>query len=138
MVKNPAGLNQTLTAVIQDQACKNLFFSLNDNAGDGRDISWIWDADMEVIEAEQDRIKHIVCSGLRSGDIALRVKYAGYPVERLQVKTSLKEAIEHIACLECEKIYLLSTYSALFECRKILLDLQKRSAKIPIQVPVRG
>lgn len=138
LVKNPAGLNQTLTTVIQDQADKNLFFALNDNAGDGRDISWIWDADIEVIAEEQERIKHIVCSGLRSGDMALRVKYTGYPVERLQIKTSLKEAIEYIAQLECEKIYLLSTYSALFECRKILLDLQNRSAKMPVQVPARG
>lgn len=138
LVKNPTGLNQSLTTVIQDHASKNLFFALNDNAGDGRDISWIWDADMEVIEDEQERIKHIVCSGLRSGDMALRVKYAGYSVERLAIKTNLKEAIEHITGLEGEKTYLLSTYSALFECRKILLDLQKRSAKIPVQVPARG
>lgn len=137
LVKNPAGLNQSLTAVIQDQAYKNLFFALNDNAGDGRDISWIWDADIEVIGEEQDRIKHIVCSGIRSGDMALRVKYVGYPLERLEIKTDLKEAIEHIAALEGEAIYLLSTYSALFECRKILLDLQKRSAKIPVRVPAR-
>jgi UDP-N-acetylmuramyl tripeptide synthase len=138
LVKNPAGLNQTLTTVIQDQADKNLFFALNDNAGDGRDISWIWDADIEVIAEEQDMIKNVVCSGLRSGDMALRVKYTGYPVERLQIKTSLKEAIEYITGLDGEKIYLLSTYSALFECRKILLDLQKRSAKMPVQVPARG
>jgi UDP-N-acetylmuramyl tripeptide synthase len=138
LVKNPAGLNQSLATVIQDQAYKNLFFALNDNDGDGRDISWIWDADIELIEEEQDWIKHIVCSGLRSGDMALRVKYAGFPVERLDIKTDLKEAIEHIAGLEGEVIYLLSTYSALFECRKILLDLQKQSAKIPVQVPSRG
>ncbi|NLX01909.1 MAG: DUF1727 domain-containing protein [Syntrophomonadaceae bacterium] len=138
LVKNPAGLNQSITAVIQDQTYKNLFFALNDNAGDGRDISWIWDADMEIIEEEQNRIKHIVCSGLRSGDMALRVKYAGYPVDRLEIKTDLKEAIEHITQLECEKIYLLSTYSALFECRKILLELQKRTAKTPDRIPARG
>jgi UDP-N-acetylmuramyl tripeptide synthase len=137
LVKNPTGLNQSLTTVIQDHAYKNLFFALNDNDGDGRDISWIWDADMEVIEEEQDRIKHIVCSGLRSGDMALRVKYAGYPVEKLEIKTNLKEAIEYLTSLEGEKTYLLSTYSALFECRKILLDLQKRSAKMPVQVPSR-
>ena len=93
---------------------------------------------MEIIEEEQNRIKHIVCSGLRSGDMALRVKYAGYPVDRLEIKTDLKEAIEHITQLECEKIYLLSTYSALFECRKILLELQKRTAKTPDRIPARG
>ncbi|MFA7147797.1 MAG: MurT ligase domain-containing protein [Syntrophomonadaceae bacterium] len=137
LVKNPTGLNQSLTTVIQDHSSKNLFFALNDNAGDGRDISWIWDADIEVIEEEQDRIKQIVCSGLRSGDMALRVKYAGYPVERLEIKTNLKEAIKYITGLEGETIYLLSTYSALFECRKILLELQKQADKIPAPVPDR-
>ncbi len=137
LVKNPTGLNQSLATVIQDHAHKNLFFALNDNAGDGRDISWIWDADIEVIEEEQDRIKHIVCSGLRSGDMALRVKYAGYPVDRLEIMTNLKEAIEYVTGVEGEITYLLSTYSALFECRKILLDLQKQSDKIPAPVPDR-
>ena len=120
------------------QLVKEAAEKTNDNAGDGRDISWIWDADMEIIEEEQNRIKHIVCSGLRSGDMALRVKYAGYPVDRLEIKTNLKEAIEHITGLEGEAIYLLSTYSALFECRKILLELQKRTAKTPDRIPARG
>ncbi len=130
LVKNPTGLNQSLTTIIQDHAYKNLFFALNDNDGDGRDISWIWDAGMEVIEEEQDRIKHVVCSGLRSGDMALRIKYAGYPLERLEIKTDLKEAIEYITGLKGEITYLFSTYSALFECRKILLDLQKRMSEV--------
>ncbi len=120
LVKNPTGLNQSLNTVIQDISLKNLFFALNDNQGDGRDISWIWDADIEVIEEEQHRIKQVVCSGWRSGDMALRVKYAGYPVERIAIKSNLKEAIEHITSLESEVVYLFSTYSALFKCRKIL------------------
>src|SRR5690606_2004148 len=114
LVKNPTGLNQSLNTVIQDISLKNLFFALNDNQGDGRDISWIWDADIEVIEEEQHRIKQVVCSGWRSGDMALRVKYAGYPVERIAIKSNLKEAIEHITSLESEVVYLFSTYSALF------------------------
>ena len=52
--------------------------------------------------------------------MALRVKYAGYPVERIAIKSNLKEAIEHITSLESEVVYLFSTYSALFKCRKIL------------------
>ncbi|MDD3890603.1 MAG: MurT ligase domain-containing protein, partial [Syntrophomonadaceae bacterium] len=49
LVKNPAGLNQTMATMKYYATSKNLFLALNDNAGDGRDISWIWDADVEMI-----------------------------------------------------------------------------------------
>lgn len=138
LVKNPTGLNQSLAAVIGNQTSKNLFFALNDKVADGRDISWIWDAEIEVLEADS-RIKQVVCSGIRSGDIALRMKYAGYPAHQLIIKSNLKEGIEYITGLDSEVTYILSTYTALFECRKILLNLQKRSESIPAgKVPARG
>jgi UDP-N-acetylmuramyl tripeptide synthase len=137
LVKNPTGLNQSLAAVIEDQGVKNLFFALNDQVADGRDVSWIWDADIEAIETDR-KIKQIICSGIRSGDIALRMKYAGYPAEQLVIKSNLKEGIEYLSGLTGEINYVLSTYTALFACRKILLGLQKRSAAPAGKVPVRG
>lgn len=138
LVKNPTGLNQSLAAVTDNKSSKNVFFALNDKDADGRDISWIWDADIEAIETDS-RINQIVCSGIRSGDMALRIKYAGYPADRLLIKSSLKEGIEHITGIGSEMTYILSTYTALFECRKILLNQQKRSAAMPSgKVPARG
>jgi len=138
LVKNPTGLNQSLTAVVQNKRPKNLFFALNDKDGDGRDISWIWDADIEVIEEESNCIKSIVCSGTRSGDMALRFKYAGFPVDQLIIKTDLKEGLEYIAGLEDETAYILSTYTALFQCRKILINLQKKSGSMSARLPAQG
>lgn len=138
LVKNPTGLNQSLATMVQNQLIKNLFVALNDNPGDGRDISWIWDANIDVIEKNKDQIKQVVCSGLRSGDMALRIKYTGYPLNQLLIKSDLKEAIEYISNQDSEINYILSTYSALFTCRKILLGLQKRSRTIPVRVPERG
>ncbi|MGS0764743.1 MurT ligase domain-containing protein [Syntrophomonas curvata] len=137
LVKNPTGLNQSLAAVMENPAVKHLFFALNDQVADGRDISWIWDADIEAIETDR-KIKQIVCSGIRSGDIALRMKYAGYPADQLIIKSNLKEGIEYVTSLEGDVSYILSTYTALFECRKILLSLQKRSGAPAGKVPVRG
>lgn len=138
LVKNPTGLNQSLTAVIEDNSDnKNLFFALNDKTADGRDISWIWDAEFEVMESDL-RIKQIVCSGIRSGDIALRMKYSGYPANKITIKSDLKEGISHITSLDGDINYILSTYTALFQCRKVLLTLQKHSALPADKVPARG
>ena len=36
---------------------------LNDNIADGRDVSWIWDADFELLAG---RIRRVTCSGTRA------------------------------------------------------------------------
>lgn len=126
LVKNPTGLNQSLAALGYDRTCKNVFIALNDNAADGRDISWIWDADVEMIATREMNIENLVCSGQRSGDIAVRIKYAGVPENKINIQTGLKEGIELAINLESECSYILSTYTALFECRKILVKLQKQ------------
>ncbi|MDD4801861.1 MAG: MurT ligase domain-containing protein [Syntrophomonas sp.] len=126
LVKNPTGLNQSLATLVQDPAVKNLFIALNDNAADGRDISWIWDADVEVISSDQAHINQIICSGKRSGDMAVRIKYSGFEPAPIVVKPSLEEGIESAIRRESEACYILCTYTALFASRKILLRMQKK------------
>lgn len=53
-----------------------LILSLNDNAADGRDISWIWDVDFAGI-FEKANVKEIYVTGKRCYDMAVRVKYEG-------------------------------------------------------------
>ncbi|WP_276620673.1 Mur ligase family protein [Syntrophomonas wolfei] len=127
LVKNPAALNQTLASLIYDPGRKNLFFALNDNAADGRDISWIWDADVELLEYENVMVEQIVCSGQRSGDLALRFKYAGFPQERIRIEEELPRAIELAVQGSAESSYILCSYTALFGCQRILREMQKRS-----------
>ena len=126
LVKNPTGLNQALLTLSQEPAGKDLFFALNDNVADGRDISWIWDADLELIAGEAgEKIGKIVCSGLRSGDMAVRFKYAGFNPGSLILEADLEKGIVEALQGETEEVYLLSTYTALFQCRKILQQLEK-------------
>lgn len=124
LVKNPTGFNQSLQALLSDHRPKNLFLALNDNAADGRDISWIWDADLEVLAAPGTEISLLVCSGLRSGDMAVRVKYAGVENDLIQIESDLDPAIQKTLAGPGKVSYILSTYTALFQCRKILLRLQ--------------
>jgi len=129
LVKNPTGFNQSLNTVLEDPTDKDVFFALNDNAADGRDISWIWDVDMEQTIGKTDRINHIVCSGLRSGDAAIRFKYSGYSPSKIMVKSELEEGINTILQQDGKIAYILCTYTALFKTRKILAKMQKRSIK---------
>lgn len=136
LVKNPTGLNQSLAMLLSDHSSKNLFIALNDNAADGRDISWIWDANLETVADPDAGINKVICSGLRSGDIAVRVKYAGVATDDIIIKTNLAEGIETAVRLNSTVSYIFSTYTALFECRKILRKMEHRSGRsIPTTRP---
>ena len=49
LVKNPAGANEVLRTLTLEPGEHDVFAVLNDNVADGRDVSWIWDADFEVL-----------------------------------------------------------------------------------------
>lgn len=74
LAKNPAGLNASLSVGEKISGSKTYLISLNDNGADGRDISWIWDADFEKLNRQQ--ITGIICTGSRAEELAVRLKYA--------------------------------------------------------------
>lgn len=131
LVKNPTGLNQTVSMLCQDPRAKSLFIALNDNAADGRDISWIWDADIEDMARSESGIGQVVASGQRSGDMALRIKYADYPAQAIKVETGLEAGIRQALDFEAEVAYILCTYTALIPCRRILQKLQHSAGPGP-------
>ena len=66
---------------------KSLMFILNDYPADGEDISWIWDANFEKV-LEIPNIKNFYCTGTRAEDVALRLKYAGFPTSKIRIYPS--------------------------------------------------
>jgi UDP-N-acetylmuramyl tripeptide synthase len=91
---------------------------LNDRIADGRDVSWIWDADFELLAG---RIRRVTCAGRRAPELALRMKYAGVPTERIQVVDVLAAALDTaLAAAEDRRLYVLPTYTALLELRQEL------------------
>lgn len=114
LIKNPTGASEVLKTVNKNS---NILIAINDNYADGRDVSWLWDAEFEVLS---DVKNDIIVSGIRAEDMALRLKYAGVPVERIKLIKSLKDAIEYIST-QTEKdsnITILPTYTALLEMNK--------------------
>ncbi|MCI2948551.1 lipid II isoglutaminyl synthase (glutamine-hydrolyzing) [Staphylococcus caledonicus] len=74
LAKNPAGMNASLSVGEQLDDKKVYVISLNDNAADGRDTSWIYDADFEKLN-DQD-IGAIIVTGTRAEELQLRLKLA--------------------------------------------------------------
>ncbi|TDM00740.1 Mur ligase family protein [Macrococcus carouselicus] len=89
LAKNPAGLNASLSVGEKIKGSKSYLISLNDNGADGRDISWIWDADFEKLERQT--ITHIICTGNRAEELAVRLKYAEVSAEVI-VERSIEQA----------------------------------------------
>ena len=103
-------------------------FVLNDNPADGRDVSWIWDAEVEKT-VNIKNINQIFCSGRRAEDIALRLKYAGVPVELVEVDDNMDNAIGKVLTEEVEIVYLLPTYTAVFQARELVLARLEGTSK---------
>ena len=74
LIKNPAGANEVLRTLTLEDGQLDLWIALNDGIADGRDVSWIWDADFELLAG---RVRRVTCSGTRAEEMALRLKYAG-------------------------------------------------------------
>ena len=76
LVKNPAGANEILRTLVLEDGELDVLAILNDRTADGKDVSWVWDADFEILAA---RVRHVTCAGTRAAELALRLKYAGVP-----------------------------------------------------------
>ena len=115
LAKNPTGFGQNIAAMLQDRSPKDLIIAINDNAQDGRDISWLWDVDFERLADET--VRSITVSGLRALDMQLRLKYA--EIASTSAKT-VEEAIELRLADGCGNLYVLVNYTALYEAHKYL------------------
>lgn len=123
LVKNPTGYNEGVTTLLSMPGTKNIFMAVNDNDADGRDISWLWDVDFEHLAVNHQEMVMFVCSGLRGEEMALRLKYAGVPLEKITVMREMEAAIPEALAGPGESTYLFSTYTALWPAQKILSGL---------------
>lgn len=119
LAKNPAGFNQNISAVMQDETLKDIIIMINDNDQDGTDISWLWDVDFDRFAGAN--INSITVSGIRCQDMRLRMKYVDIP-SRLEadVESAIRERVEN----GCKNLYVLVNYTALFSTRNVLKKLE--------------
>ncbi|MBI2019759.1 DUF1727 domain-containing protein [Candidatus Daviesbacteria bacterium] len=124
LIKNPAGATQVFETIAPNiKPDDRLLLALNDNLADGTDVSWIWDADFEVIQ-NQSRAKSgdntIIVSGSRAHDLAVRLKYAGFSVNSDDIQPDLKSALKQARAGLKGQLFILPTYTAMLELQSIL------------------
>lgn len=113
--KNPTGFNESLGVALSNKS-DSLLILLNDRIPDGRDISWIWDVDFEILENTKSKI---YVSGDRAYDMANRLLFAGLShVVFESYDKALLEALKRTQ--EKGLITILPTYSAMLEIRKLI------------------
>jgi UDP-N-acetylmuramyl tripeptide synthase len=117
LVKNPAGANEVLRTLTLEGRELDVFGVLNDRTADGRDVSWVWDADWELLAPH---VRRMTCSGTRAAELALRMKYAGVEPERLRVVEGLEAGLDAALADGEGPLYALPTYTALIELRELL------------------
>ncbi|HEX4837132.1 MAG TPA: MurT ligase domain-containing protein [Solirubrobacteraceae bacterium] len=123
LVKNPAGANEVLRTLALEPGSHDLLGILNDKTADGRDVSWIWDADLELLAG---RLRTATCSGTRAPELALRLKYAGIEPARIRVIDDLPHALAGAAAERPDTggnapLYVLPTYTAMLALRELLV-----------------
>jgi UDP-N-acetylmuramyl tripeptide synthase len=145
LIKNPAGANEVLrtlaleaerpptesrSQLVPDSGTKcertgggdggiDLWIALNDRIADGRDVSWVWDADFELLG---DVVRRVTCAGTRAPEMALRLKYAGWPEDRIIVDPDIATSLDAAVASSPGRLFALPTYTALLELRKLLAD----------------
>ncbi len=119
LAKNPTGLNQALRVVLTGARPLRALFFLNDGEADGRDVSWIWDADFELLAGQE--IALLMAAGRRAEDLALRLKYAGLGDDLPVIKRPAAALDAAIAATPPgETLVVLPTYTAMLEVRELL------------------
>jgi UDP-N-acetylmuramyl tripeptide synthase len=119
LIKNPAGANEILRTLALESDQLDVLAILNDNIADGRDVSWVWDADFELLSS---RLRSVTCSGTRAAELAVRLKYAGVPASALSVVPALPAALDQaLATAASDRVFALPTYTALLALRAELV-----------------
>lgn len=120
LIKNPVGASETVRMLVGESSAAglHLLIAINDRFADGTDVSWLWDAEFEALATAA----HITVSGTRAADMAVRLKYAGLPQERITLIDALPAAVDAaLAGLPAgATLYLLPTYTAMLELREEL------------------
>ncbi len=118
LVKNPAGFNEVLRTVTATGPLPVVLIAINDQIADGRDVSWLWDVDFEMLAG---RVGRVVAGGIRAEDMAVRLEYAGIPPEAIDVEHAYDQALRRaLDGMNGGRLFVLPTYTAMLALRGVL------------------
>jgi UDP-N-acetylmuramyl tripeptide synthase len=121
-VKNPTSFNLMLRLIAQHPGKKHLLLAMSHTVVDGQDFAWLWDVELEDIAAD---VLDAVCSGNKQEELAMRLKYADIPVDKISLVEDREAALD-AALKQVDPggtLYIMSGYTPTQELRRIM---QKR------------
>ncbi len=124
LAKNPIGFQQKLALLQADPRPKDLILVINDAPPDGRDISWLWDVDFQLLA--DSHLLSLVSAGSRRLDMALRLKYENIPCE---TTTQIRSSLRRLTTQGTKNLYILVNYSGLKPIHQMLRAWQSRQTK---------
>jgi UDP-N-acetylmuramyl tripeptide synthase len=121
LIKNPAGANEAVRTLALGGPPSLLLVALNDAIADGKDVSWIWDVDLEPLLAVTERL---LASGDRAAELGVRCVYGGLDEQRLEVEPSLERALDRGLELTPPggELVVLPTYTAMLALQRLVAE----------------
>lgn len=116
LIKNPVGFDLALDLISELKSGLSLGILINDKIADGRDVSWLWDSQLEKLQ--NNEIKELIVGGERALDMALRLKYSGVAKQAL-VAGDTADFIAKLATAP-KPLKVLATYTAMNQFRDSL------------------
>jgi lipid II isoglutaminyl synthase (glutamine-hydrolysing) len=112
--KNPTSFNATLRTLRAADEPRYLLTSFSNTLIDGEDFGWLWDVNFESAAPYLERV---TVTGLRSDELANRLKYAGIDPARIVVVADQRAALdEALATLPAgERLVVISGYTPTIE-----------------------
>lgn len=126
LVKNSTGMSEALATMLGGGGTKDIMIAINDHGADGRDISWLWDVDFESLLYPLSELTGFVCSGTRAEEVAVRLKYAGVPLEKITVVNNPESGVKAVLQGEGDSAFVLCAYTALWPARSALGRLAEK------------
>ncbi len=118
LVKNPGGFTHALRTLAA-QPYTTVGISINDDYADGRDVSWLWDVDFQILSSF---IGGVICGGTRAADMAVRLKYD--EVSAREIQPELADFVQEIVSTldQTDTAIIFCTYTAMLRIRKLLTE----------------
>ena len=119
LAKNPTGFNELIRTIFTGRKKRYAFIAVNDLIADGKDVSWLWDVDFELMKG---KVEKVWVSGMRATDMNLRLKYADIKVEgyNSNITQALESAYTNIP--QGETLFVFPTYTPMLEIKKFLSE----------------
>lgn len=112
LAKNPTGFNQNIGIIARDEGPKVAAFLVNNMEGDGRDPSWIDDANFEELAGDPQLT--VLAGGMCKAELQERLKRAGLEAQLIEGAEDALALIADMPNVPADAhVYFIANYTAL-------------------------